>query len=231
MEPDYDVVDQVTSLARDANEETLELASIAIQEEQKRRRTLETADEQVAIIANRYQQAMGRSEGDPWVQPTGPLTAYQPGSIVEWDDRLWFSTVAHNVHEPGVSGWRPQALEGEDAPPYVAPSGAHDAYQEGDEVMWEGEVYVAVRDGVVHSPADHPESWRLVEPEVIEPEEPPVEEPEPGVEIPPFIAGEWVEPGDLREYQGVIYQVVQPHQTASHWPPPVVPALWEVYEE
>lgn len=32
--------------------------------------------------------------------------------------------------------------------------------------------------------------------------------------------------GDLREYSGVIYRVLQAHTTQAGWAPPVVPALW-----
>lgn len=41
-----------------------------------------------------------------------------------------------------------------------------------------------------------------------------------------FRAGEQVETGDLREYQGVIYQVLQSHVTADHWAPDVAVSLW-----
>ena len=42
----------------------------------------------------------------------------------------------------------------------------------------------------------------------------------------PFKAGEQVKAGDLRTYQGKTYQCLQPHTTADHWAPPLVPALW-----
>lgn len=46
---------------------------------------------------------------------------------------------------------------------WVAPTGAHDAYQSGDEVTFEGAVYRSVIDANVWSPADYPAGWELVE--------------------------------------------------------------------
>lgn len=46
-----------------------------------------------------------------------------------------------------------------DAPEYVNPSGAHDAYNTGDLVTHKGKVYRARMDGVVWSPAAYPQAW------------------------------------------------------------------------
>ena len=45
-------------------------------------------------------------------------------------------------------------------------------------------------------------------------------------DVAPFKAGETVKPGDLREYQGIVYQCVQGHTTAAHWAPDVAHSLW-----
>lgn len=50
-----------------------------------------------------------------------------------------------------------------DAPEYVQPQGAHDAYRVGDLVTFEGRVYRAVMDAVVWSPLAYPQAWREVE--------------------------------------------------------------------
>lgn len=44
----------------------------------------------------------------------------------------------------------------------------------------------------------------------------------------PFTAGEWVDAGELRSRNGVVYKVVQRHQTAEHYAPDLVGmyALW-----
>ena len=41
-----------------------------------------------------------------------------------------------------------------------------------------------------------------------------------------WIAGERVAVGDLRDYTGQDYRVIQGHVTQSGWEPPTVPALW-----
>lgn len=46
---------------------------------------------------------------------------------------------------------------------YIQPTGGHDAYQTGDKVRFNGEVYQSNRDGNVWSPADLPSGWDLVE--------------------------------------------------------------------
>lgn len=46
--------------------------------------------------------------------------------------------------------------------------------------------------------------------------------------IPQWVAGEAVEVGEQRIYEGVTYQVIQAHTTLVGWEPPNVPALWSV---
>ena len=46
---------------------------------------------------------------------------------------------------------------------YKQPLGAHDAYQTGDMVLFNGKVYQAVMDNVTWSPADYPQAWELKE--------------------------------------------------------------------
>ena len=45
---------------------------------------------------------------------------------------------------------------------YKQPSGAHDAYNTGDKVTFEGERYVCQMDGCVWSPKDYPQGWEKV---------------------------------------------------------------------
>jgi hypothetical protein len=62
----------------------------------------------------------------PWQQPEGAHDAYPSGSVVFHAGRMWTSTTAANVWEPGVSGWRDTPTTG--YPMWVQPTGAHDAY-------------------------------------------------------------------------------------------------------
>lgn len=45
-------------------------------------------------------------------------------------------------------------------------------------------------------------------------------------EVPAFKAGEQVQPGDLRAYNGKVWRCLQPHTTADHWAPDVAVSLW-----
>ena len=73
-----------------------------------------------------------------------------------------------------LAAWRALAPEGvqvpddpepepiPDAPAYVQPTGAHDAYQAGDRVTFQGRVYEAVINAVVWSPLAYPQAWKEV---------------------------------------------------------------------
>lgn len=57
----------------------------------------------------------------------------------------------------------PQESETEDEYlEYVQPTGAHDAYNEGDKVTFEGEKYTCKMNGCVWSPKDYPNGWEKV---------------------------------------------------------------------
>lgn len=57
----------------------------------------------------------------------------------------------------------PQEPETEDEyPEYVQPTGAHDAYNEGDKVTFEGEKYTCKMNSCVWSPKDYPNGWEKV---------------------------------------------------------------------
>lgn len=50
-------------------------------------------------------------------------------------------------------------------------------------------------------------------------------------EVQPWVVGELVAPPNKREYEGVIYDVIQPHTTQISWIPPLVPALFSVSQD
>ena len=50
----------------------------------------------------------------------------------------------------------------EEYPEYVQPSGAHDAYNTGDKITFEGKKYTCKMDGCVWSPKDYPQAWEEV---------------------------------------------------------------------
>lgn len=48
------------------------------------------------------------------------------------------------------------------AKPFVQPTGAHDAYNKGDKVVFEGKTYVSAIDGNVWSPLVYPNAWNSI---------------------------------------------------------------------
>ena len=51
----------------------------------------------------------------------------------------------------------------EEYPPYVQPTGAHDAYNTGDKVTYNGQRYICRMDGCVWDPDTYPAAWERVE--------------------------------------------------------------------
>lgn len=223
----------------DKSDQELTDLQTAILKEQALRRKLDASPEKIEHAIAEYQETTGKGAGEGWEQPTGPLNAYRQGAVVEHEGQIWVSTHGNNVHSPGQSGWRLKPELDEDGneipPPYVQPSGAHDAYQRGEMVTYEGEVYRAVRDGVVHSPSEYPADWSHVIPATpIEPIEPdPDEGEEPGEpETPEWDGnGHSYETGDQVLYEGDAYKVIQDHTSAAHWTPDTVASLYEKVDE
>lgn len=116
--------------------------------EQRRRTTLNTAPAKIDVINSEVLAAEGIQPGDPWRQPVGAHDAYPRGSVVTHNGSEWESSMSGNVWEPGVSGWQMRGDPGQPLP-WIQPTGAHDAYQMGDKVSHNGEVWVSqVNDNV-----------------------------------------------------------------------------------
>lgn len=127
--------------------------------ELSRRETLATAGRAMDDIARSVLAASGQVEGGEWVQPTDATNAYPKDWTVTHDGKTWVSLTPANVWQPGVSGWREIVDETAGAPEWVQPTGAHDAYQTGDRVMFEGAEYVSVIDANTWSPTAYPQGW------------------------------------------------------------------------
>ena len=75
-------------------------------------------------------------------------------------DRVWvelrrIASIVDNMPEP-----TPEPEPSEDVPDWVQPTGAHDAYQKGDKVRYNGDVYESLIDGNVWSPDAYPAGWQ-----------------------------------------------------------------------
>ena len=71
-------------------------------------------------------------------------------------DRVWvelrrIASIVDSMPEP-----TPEPEPSEDVPDWVQPTGAHDAYQKGDRVRYNGNVYESLIDGNVWSPDAYP---------------------------------------------------------------------------
>ena len=130
--------------------------------ELSRRETLATAEKRAADLNAEFLAAAGVTDGDVWRQPTSAVDAYPKDWTVQHNDKTWVSLIAANVWEPGVSAWREIVDESAGAPEWVQPTGAHDAYQTGDHVMFEGQEYKSLIDGNTWSPTDYPQGWEKI---------------------------------------------------------------------
>lgn len=114
-----------------------------------------------------------------WAQPSGVHDAYNIGDVVDYNGTLYKSTIDGNVWAPDVypAGWElvesaepepePEPGGGEgpeptEYPEFVQPTGAHDAYNVGDRVTYNGKVYESTMNGNVYSPDAYPEGWKEV---------------------------------------------------------------------
>ena len=134
----------------------------AIVAEQNRRETLANAGRAMDDIARSVLAAQGQTDGGEWVQPTDATNAYPKDWTVTFGGKTWVSLTPANVWQPGVSGWREVVEEGSGAPEWVQPTGAHDAYQTGDTVTFEGQEYVSLIDGNTWSPTAYPQGWEKI---------------------------------------------------------------------
>lgn len=112
-----------------------------------------------------------------WTQPTGTHDAYNIGDKVTYEEIIYTSLIDGNIWSPvdNPAGWQAEGaetpVEPEDptepeAPTiadFIQPTGAHDAYNLGDKVNFEGQVYESLIDGNTYSPTAHPQGWQLIE--------------------------------------------------------------------
>ena len=69
----------------------------------------------------------------------------------------------------------------EEYPEYKQPTGAHDAYNTGAKITFKGERWEALQDGLVWSPEEYPQGWKLINTEETENTEETIEDEEESV--------------------------------------------------
>ena len=162
--------------------------------------------------------------------------AYTTGKIIQYgengvgDPQLYKVVQAHTSQ----ADWTPDAtpalydafgLDESGYPLWAQPSGAHDAYNQGDIVNYNGDLYESLMDGNVWSPDVYPAGWQAVESTEPSPEPEPAPEPE---EWP-----EWVQPTGAHDAYGVGDKVTYNGKhyvskiAGNVWSPDAYPAGWE----
>lgn len=90
-------------------------------------------------------------------------------AVQEELDKIWLAIRAIEARlDSGESGNTEPTNNDEpeqsaNIPAYVQPTGAHDAYQTGDKVTYNGAVYESLINGNVWAPDVYPAGWRLIE--------------------------------------------------------------------
>lgn len=115
-----------------------------------------------------------------------------------------------------------EAENGGQAPQWQSPGTEHvKMYTYGAVVSHHGRVWVSRVRGLNH--------WEPGAPGVDERVWQELARGDAGQPVPDFVAGLQVQPGEVYAHGGQLWEVVQPHVTAAHWPPSAVPALWRKY--
>ena len=98
--------------------------------------------------------------------------AWEIGKAYATNDRMRYGANLYKCVQAHTSqaDWTPDATPAlwvkvsvEEWPEFVQPTGAHDAYNTGDKVTYNGKRYISLIDANVYSPDDYPQGWELQE--------------------------------------------------------------------
>lgn len=92
---------------------------------------------------------------------------YKVGDLISYHNKLYEIVQAHTSQ----LNWLPDStaslftdkMPGDIIPEWKQPTGAHDAYNTGDQVTFEGQVYQSTIDANTYSPTAYPAGWQLIE--------------------------------------------------------------------
>ena len=94
--------------------------------------------------------------------------SYKAGDIFKYEGKLYKVIQEHTSQEDWIPSELPalylSMMPENVIPEWKQPSGSHDAYNVGDKVIYEGDVYECIIDGNTWSPVDHPQGWELITP-------------------------------------------------------------------
>lgn len=106
-----------------------------------------------------------------WIAPTGAHDMYKKGEWMIWTDGSLYECLSDTTYSPVdyAAAWQKDGGSTEPNPPaetipdFVQPTGAHDAYNIGDKVKFEGKIYESLINGNTYSPTAYPLGWKEVE--------------------------------------------------------------------
>lgn len=114
-----------------------------------------------------------RETARAYVAPTGAHDMYLAGEWMIYTDGKYYECRADTAYSPAdlPSAWRADGADadtpgGDDAegdakwPDFVQPTGAHDAYNTGDKITFEGKRYICQMDNCAYSPSAYPAGWK-----------------------------------------------------------------------
>ena len=104
------------------------------------------------------------------IMPEWKEGAHNADSVVQYNGQPWRCLQTHD--STGNATWCPgvapslwgayHATSADRALPWVAPTGAHDCYNNGEFMVWtDGAIYQSLIDGNVYSPEAYPAGWAV----------------------------------------------------------------------
>lgn len=110
----------------------------------------------------------------PFSQPLSSTDAYMKGDEVSFEGAYYQSNIDYNVWSVTAypQGWTKSDGTGEspepggdddEYPAFVQPTGAHDAYNIGDKVTYNGHRYECTMNNNAYSPDAYPQGWKQID--------------------------------------------------------------------
>lgn len=92
--------------------------------------------------------------------------SYQTDDVFKYEGKLYKVIQEHTSQEDWIPSELPalylNLMPDNVIPEWVQPTGSHDAYNVGDKVIYEGQVYECIIDDNTWSPTDYPQGWKLI---------------------------------------------------------------------
>lgn len=124
----------------------------------------------IALSTSPYGKGECCTEGGKVYRSTIDNNVWAPSAYPQgWEEvSIDAGPIEPDTEEPGGGEViepepKPEPEEPETYPEFVQPTGAHDAYQIGDRVLYNGKVYESTIANNAYSPDAYPQGWKLIE--------------------------------------------------------------------